>query len=69
MEGFGIKKMDWNIYNRWGQKVFEGNNIKSSWNGTYKGKLQPLDVYTYTLDVVFSDGTTYRKTGDITLLR
>ncbi|WP_235906023.1 DUF7948 domain-containing protein [Ginsengibacter hankyongi] len=67
--GFGIAAMHWIIYNRWGQKVFESNNIKSSWDGTFKGKIQPLDVYAYTLDVTFSDGTKYRKTGDITLLR
>ena len=67
--GFGIKEMDWNIYNRWGQKVFESNNLKSSWDGTFNGKLQPMDVYTYTLDVTFTNGQKYRKTGDITLLR
>ncbi len=67
--GFGIAKMQWSIYNRWGQKVFVSDNIKSTWDGTFKGKLQPLGVYAYTLDVSFSDGTKYRKTGDITLLR
>ena len=67
--GFGIVGMRWSIYNRWGQKVFEADNIKTSWDGTFKGQLQPMDVYAYTLDVSFSDGTKYRKTGDITLIR
>lgn len=69
VRGFGIEKMDWNIYNRWGQLIFHSENRKLGWDGTYKGKLQPMDVYTYTLDVIFSDGKKYRKTGDITLLR
>ncbi|MEP6926923.1 MAG: PKD domain-containing protein, partial [Ginsengibacter sp.] len=69
VEGFGIAEMHWNIYNRWGQKVYETNNRKSSWDGTFNGKVQPLDVYTYTLEVTFSDGKKYKKTGDITLLR
>jgi len=69
VKGFGIKDMHWIIYNRWGQKVFETTNRTSGWNGYYKGKLQPMDVYAYTLDVVFSDGTKLRKTGDITLIR
>jgi gliding motility-associated-like protein len=69
VEGFGIAEMHWSIYNRWGQKVYETNNIKSAWDGTFNGKIQPLDVYAYTLDVTFSDGTKYTKTGDITLLR
>ncbi len=67
--GFGIAKMDWKIYNRWGQLVFKSNDRKIGWDGTFKGKLQPMDVYAYTLDVEFSDGKKLRKTGDITLLR
>lgn len=67
--GFGIRDMIWTIYNRWGQKVFETNNRKSAWDGTFKGKLQPTDVYSYTLKVTFTDGTKAVKTGDITLLR
>jgi gliding motility-associated-like protein len=69
VEGFGIGRMTWRIYNRWGQVVFETTNRKTGWNGTYKGQLQPMDVYAYTLDVEFVDGTKLRKTGDITLIR
>ena len=69
VEGFGIQQMVWTIYNRWGQKVFETTSRKVGWDGRYKGKLQPMDVYTYTLDVSFSDGSKVKKTGDITLIR
>jgi gliding motility-associated-like protein len=69
VKGFGIGKMDWKIYNRWGQQVFHTTSRKEGWDGTYKGALQPMDVYTYTLDVEFTDGKKFRKTGDITLLR
>ncbi len=67
--GFGIAKMDWRIYNRWGELVFRTADRKQGWDGKYKGVLQPADVYTYTLDVEFSDNKKLRKTGDITLLR
>ncbi|THU41056.1 PKD domain-containing protein [Niastella caeni] len=69
VNGFGIAKMTWRIYNRWGQMVFETNNRKIGWDGTFKGQPQPMDVYAYTLDVEFSDGRKLRKTGDITLIR
>ena len=69
VRGFGIKEMHWTIYNRWGQKVFESTSPSNGWNGFYKGKLQQMDVYTYTLDVIFSDGNKIRKVGDITLIR
>ncbi len=69
VHGFGIARMTWRIYNRWGQVVYESNNRKAGWDGTYKGQPQPMDVYAYTLDVEFTDGTRIRKTGDITLIR
>ena len=69
VQGFGITEMHWIIYNRWGQKVFESSSQADGWNGYYKGKLQPMDVYTYTLDAAFSNGNKVRKKGDITLLR
>jgi gliding motility-associated-like protein len=67
--GFGIAKMNWKIYNRWGQLVFESQDRRQGWDGTFKGVLQPMDVYTYTLEAEFSDGKKMRKTGDINLLR
>jgi gliding motility-associated-like protein len=69
VQGFGIARMTWRIYNRWGQVVYESNNRKGGWDGTFKGQPQPMDVYAYTLDVEFTDGTKTRKTGDITLIR
>ena len=69
VRGFGIDKMDWRIYNRWGTIVFRSADQKTGWDGRYKGVLQPQEVYTYILDVQFTDGTKYTKKGDITLLR
>lgn len=69
VRGYGIDKINWQIYNRWGMLVFSTTDKNIGWDGRYKGVLQPQEVYTYTLDVLFTDGTKYRKTGDITLLR
>ena len=69
VRGFGISKMRFIIWNRWGQKVFETNNRLQGWDGRYKGVVQPMDVYAYTLDVEFFDGTKTTKKGDITLIR
>lgn len=69
VEGFGLKNMIWRIYNRQGLLVFQSTSKKFGWDGTFKGKLQPMDVYAYTLDVEFTDGKKLKKTGDITLLR
>ncbi|MBV9961457.1 MAG: PKD domain-containing protein [Parafilimonas sp.] len=69
VKGYGIAKMTWNIYNRWGQLVFSSFNINTGWDGRFKGALQPQDVYAYILNIEFTDGTKINKKGDITLLR
>jgi gliding motility-associated-like protein len=69
VKGYGIAKMTWSIYNRWGQLMFRSLNINNGWDGRYKGALQPQDVYAYILDITFTDNTQFRKKGDITLLR
>lgn len=69
VRGFGIAKMQFIIWNRWGQKVFETNNRSQGWDGKVKGVVQPMDVYAYTLSVEFFDGVKVTKKGDITLIR
>ena len=69
VRGFGITKMRFIIWNRWGQKVFETASKRIGWDGKFNGVLQPMDVYAYTLDVEFFDGKKVTKTGDITLIR
>jgi gliding motility-associated-like protein len=69
VRGFGFAKMRFTVWARWGEKVFETNDKRIGWDGRYKGKLLPMDVYAYTLDVEFSDGTKTTKKGDITLIR
>jgi gliding motility-associated-like protein len=69
VKGYGIKSINWNIYNRWGVLMFSTNNISDGWDGRYKGEIQPMDVYHYTLQVDFYDGKKGGKTGDITLVK
>lgn len=69
VRGFGIDKMTWRIYNRWGTLVYEGADPNEGWDGNYSGKPQPQDVYHYTLIVQFSSKDRMTKKGDITLLR
>lgn len=69
VRGFGITKLKFIIWNRWGQKVFETADKSIGWDGKYKGVLQPMDVYAYTLEADFFDGTKKTRKGDITLIR
>ena len=69
VKGFGIGKMDFKIYNRWGVKMFETEDQNIGWDGTYNGKPQPVEVYHYFLSIEMTNGKKINKSGDITLIR
>jgi gliding motility-associated-like protein len=35
------------VFNRWGQKVFDTRDANSGWNGIFKGKQATVGVYVY----------------------
>ena len=44
----GIKTFNLQIFNRWGEVVFESEDISSLWDGTFQGeKIKNTDVYVY----------------------
>ena len=58
------------VFNRWGEKVFESNDINFGWDGTYKGKLQDPGVFIYEAKVTFLDDHTRNNyKGSLTLIR
>jgi len=57
------------IYNRWGQKVFEGEGLDAAWDGTIKGKPAPSDVYIYMVRIICPDMEEGLIHGDVTLIR
>jgi len=67
---YGIEKFNIKIYNRWGELVFESDDISNTWDGYYKNELAPLGVYTYhiTYTKVASDKTD-TISGNVTLIK
>jgi len=57
------------IYNRWGMKVFESQDINKGWDGNFGGQPQPLGVYVYVLEAVTANGKVITKQGNVTLVR
>ncbi|MBX2978406.1 MAG: gliding motility-associated C-terminal domain-containing protein [Flavobacteriales bacterium] len=52
----GVKSIDLQVFNRWGQPVFESLDPDITWNGTHKDNGEPLSdgVYYYVCNVIFS---------------
>ena len=69
VKGQDVKNMDFKVFNRWGELVFETNDINKGWDGVYKGVAQEMEVYVWTLSVTFGNGKAATKKGNVTLLR
>ena len=57
------------IYNKWGQKVFESKDINNSWDGTFLGQHCPNGVYVYSIDLINKTGVEYSYQGTVNLIR
>lgn len=57
------------VFNRWGEKVFETTDIRKGWNGQLNGQPQPMGVYVYMVEAVSSTGRRFSRQGNVTLLR
>ncbi|MGF1585763.1 MAG: PKD domain-containing protein [Bacteroidales bacterium] len=65
----GVSKYRLRIYNRWGEFLFESNDIMQGWDGYYNGKLSKQDVYVWKVWVSFTNGSKLVDAGDVTLMR
>lgn len=66
----GIEFLDqFIIFNRWGQKVFETNDINEGWDGTFKGQPQELGVYVFYVQARKFLGGEFFIKGNVTLIR
>lgn len=65
----GVTEFHMQIFNRWGELLFETHSSEPGWDGTYRGLLCKQDVYVYKIKAKFVDGETIEKIGDVTLIR
>lgn len=67
--GQGITQMNFKVYNRYGQLVFETTEQSQGWDGTQNGRPLNPGNFVWVLDVRFAEGMQERLTGDVTLVR
>ena len=73
--GSGVFKIqNIKVFNRWGEVVFEKSNFNpndaaAGWDGTFKGKPLPPDVFVYILEVVCDNNTALTFKGNIALIK
>ncbi|MBT9145980.1 MAG: hypothetical protein DDT42_01859 [candidate division WS2 bacterium] len=67
MDGAASFRMQ--IFNRWGEIIFESNDAKTGWDGRHRGKNCTPDLYTYVIGVSFSDGSSKTLKGGVYLIK
>jgi gliding motility-associated-like protein len=72
---FGIDLKDFQlvIYNRWGEKIFQTQDITLGWDGTYRGAPSPLGLYVWELETSDKNGNPlindFQSRGTVSLVR
>jgi gliding motility-associated-like protein len=70
VRGVNIKDLYFVVWNRWGEKMFETEDVNSKgWDGSFGGKELTPDSYSWYVRVTCGNGATYTKKGDVTLLK
>ncbi len=64
-----IDEYEFEVYDRWGTKVFQTDDITVSWKGTYKDLELDSGVYFYRLRIVMWDEEIIEKSGNCSLVR
>lgn len=57
MNAYKADNLDFRIFNRWGQLLFQTTDFRKKWDGTFRGQIQQTDTYVWYLNY------THRETG------
>ena len=63
------EKIEFLVFDRWGNLLFESDDVNIGWNGNYKGRKAEEGVYFYSVKMTLSSGEEVLEKGDITLIR
>jgi gliding motility-associated-like protein len=67
--GTGLNDFRLTIYDRWGEKIFESNDMLKGWDGTYKGRFVEQDVYVWKADYTTRRMGKQQRIGHVTVVK
>jgi gliding motility-associated-like protein len=63
---FAVRQFDMSIYNRWGEKISESNDMSKGWDGTFNGVNQNTEVYIWMISFIDSNNAKKFAQGTVT---
>ncbi len=67
-KGVGITGYRLEVFDRWGEKLFESSDFFAGWDGMYKGKACKQDSYQWKIAVTDASGKNKQLQGHVTLI-
>jgi gliding motility-associated-like protein len=64
-----IDHAHFSVYDRWGEKVFETDDVTECWDGTYRGRDMESAVFYYVLDATLFSGKKIMLSGNVSLVK
>lgn len=69
VRGQAIERLEFMVFDRWGEKVFSTEDQALGWDGTFEGKPVDPAVFVYHLTAYCIDGQRYFKKGNVSVIR
>lgn len=66
--GEAIEDFRMQVFNRWGQLVFESKNAMDRWDGTHMGDPVPMGTYVYKITAATAKGGRQLKEGQVNVI-
>lgn len=67
---YGLRDVKGEIFDRWGELLYEWNSLSTKWDGKYKGAVLPAGVYVYTIEATSNCADKkLEKKGTLTLYK
>ena len=64
-----VEVIEFKVYNRWGELLYDNDNPTNGWNGSYKGQIVPSDVYAYYIEVSIDGCMNKSRKGNVTVIK
>ncbi|MEM6841122.1 MAG: gliding motility-associated C-terminal domain-containing protein [Bacteroidota bacterium] len=63
-----VESVTFEVFNRWGELLFQTNQLEAGWDGTYRGGKAPEGTYLYQVQVRDQLGNQFNQRGKFVLL-
>jgi len=64
-----VKRLQVTIYDRFGNIIYQSNDVNFKWDGTVNGSPAPEGAYVYTIKGEFYNGKSFEQKGSVTIIR